>query len=428
MDKSRIKSLDILRGIAILLVFINHIEPRISPAVSEVAGISGFLFWKAKQLGWTGVDLFFVISGFLISGLLFSELENKGTIDWRLFWIRRAFKIWPSYLLLLLVLAITGATHYIDFTTPLSALESIATHLLFLQNYIPSGNPNGPTWSLAIEEHFYILLPILLSFIVALSAMLSLQWSDMIPWLTLLVIAACLILRIATLNGTILADDYARTHLRIDSLMIGVYLNHLVRTYSPVLTWVQEHRLVALLAAVLLIVPAAFFSRIHPFMFSVGFLMLSIGYAILLTLVYQGLLKPVESNFIMTGVARVGLWSYNIYLWHFFIIMLPIPYYRILNQMLGESIQSPGLQIAAQASLFIATSILLGAFMTTLVENPFLSLRNRFFPSVTKAVINGCVCSTAPDASDRKIPDYRECKTESRGRLSITSRSSRTPD
>jgi peptidoglycan/LPS O-acetylase OafA/YrhL len=388
MDKNRIKSLDILRGIAILLVFINHIEPRIAPAVSELTGMSGFLFWKFKQLGWSGVDLFFVLSGFLIGGLLFNELEKKGRIGWRLFWIRRAFKIWPSYFFLLLVLALTGATQYIDFATPWSALRSIMTHLLFLQNYIPSGNPNGPTWSLAIEEHFYILLPMTLSLIAVLALRVSLTWGQMIPWVTLLVVITCLILRIMTLYGGVMDSDFTRTHLRIDALMIGVCLNYLLRTRSRLITWVDEYRVAALLIAAACILPASFFNRVHPFMFSVGFPLISIGFSILLVLVYHGLLKSVESHFIMAGVARVGQWSYNIYLWHYFIILLPIPYYAMLNTMLGETIPSVGLQILAQASLFIAVSIALGAVMTLILENPFLKLRSRLFPSETNIMID----------------------------------------
>ncbi len=388
MDKDRMKSLDILRGVAIFMVFINHIEPRISPAVADLTGPSGFIFWKIKQLGWAGVDLFFVISGFLISGLLFNELEKRGRIGWRPFWIRRAFKILPSYLFLLLVLALTGATAYIDFTTPWSVLSSISTHLLFLQNYIPSGNPNGPTWSLAIEEHFYILLPITLSFLVVLSSRLSVTWGEMIPWLTLLIVILCLILRIFTLKSGLLDDDYARTHLRIDALMIGVCLNYLLRIRSRLVTWVMEYRLIAFLIAVFCILPASSFNRIHPLMFTIGFPMLSVGFSIIILLVCQGVLKPVESHLVMTGIAWVGLWSYNIYLWHYFIILLPIPYYQELNQALGEVIPTTGLQIMAQGSLFIASSILLGALMTLIIENPFLKLRGRLFPSETNAVVN----------------------------------------
>ena len=120
MDKPRLKSLDILRGVAILLVFVNHLEPRISPAIAQLHGLAGFVFWHVKGFGWTGVDFFFVISGFLISGLLFDELDKTGRINWGRFWLRRGFKIWPSYFLLLLVLGLTGVTGYIDPRTPLT--------------------------------------------------------------------------------------------------------------------------------------------------------------------------------------------------------------------------------------------------------------------------------------------------------------------
>ena len=136
---------------------------------------------------------------FLISGLLFNELEKTGRLNWGRFWMRRGFKIWPSYLFLLLVLALTGATHYVDYHSPLSALGSILVHVFFLQNYLPGGNPNGPTWSLAIEEHFYLLLPILLSLTVWVAARSARNWKEFIPWLTLLVVIACLSMRIITL-------------------------------------------------------------------------------------------------------------------------------------------------------------------------------------------------------------------------------------
>ena len=385
MDKQRLKSLDILRGIAILLVFVNHLEPRISPAVASLHGATGFIFWHIKQIGWTGVDLFFVISGFLISGLLFNELETTGRLNWWRFWIRRGFKIWPSYLLLLLVLAVTSTTNYIDYQTPLTVIRSLGTHLLFLQNYISTGNPNGPTWSLAIEEYFYILLPIVLTGVVWLATRSSRNWSSYIPGLTLVVVLACLSLRILQLNsGTLVDADYSRTHLRMDALMIGVYLNYLLRTDSPLVRWVGQHRWPTLLAAAVLIFPAFFLNRIHPYMFTVGFPLLSVAFSLVLLLVYQGLLQPIETNPVMTGVSKVGLWSYNIYLWHYFIVQLPLPFYGAISQTLAARVHNTGLLIAGQAGLFIATSILIGAVMTWLVENPFLKLRNRLFPSESR--------------------------------------------
>jgi peptidoglycan/LPS O-acetylase OafA/YrhL len=200
--------------------------------------------------------------------------------------------------------------------------------------------------------------------------------------LTLLIVLACLIMRIMTLeSSTMVADSFTRTHLRIDALMIGVFLNHLVRTRSYLVTWIEQHSRGALFIAGALILSASSFNRVSPYMFTVGFPMLSVGFSILLLLIYHGLLKPIESNFLMTGMAKVGCWSYNIYLWHYFILLLPIPFYEFFNDLLAREIHSTGLLIAAQASLFFITSISLGALMTYLVESPFLKIRNHFYPS-----------------------------------------------
>src|SRR5258708_7081226 len=88
----RLFSLDVLRGIAILLVLVNHMPMR-PEAGSFVEKVVGAL----SQVGWVGVDLFFVLSGFLISRLLFQELKRTGSLEVRRFWLRRGFKTWPSY-------------------------------------------------------------------------------------------------------------------------------------------------------------------------------------------------------------------------------------------------------------------------------------------------------------------------------------------
>lgn len=100
VKNNRIKALDLLRGLAVLLVIFRHWN--VLPLLSN--------------LGWLGVDLFFVISGFLISNLLFSELDKNGRIDLFRFFIRRGLKIYPLFLLLLIltlyatVLYSTGAS------------------------------------------------------------------------------------------------------------------------------------------------------------------------------------------------------------------------------------------------------------------------------------------------------------------------------
>lgn len=135
----RNKRLDILRGIAVLWVVLYHGELR------------NTIF----NGGWAGVDLFFVLSGFLISGLLFAEYKKNGSIDFKRFFIRRALKIYPAFYFFLFVTFIAEAgLHHLR---PMGAFLS---EILYVQNYAPYIWPH--TWSLAVEEHFYIALPLFL--------------------------------------------------------------------------------------------------------------------------------------------------------------------------------------------------------------------------------------------------------------------------
>ena len=83
----------------------------------------------------------------------------------------------------------------------------------------------------------------------------------------------------------------------------------------------------------------------------------------------------------MTGLARLGLWSYNVYLWHYFVVLLPLPGYAAVGQFLVAHLHQTSLLIACQSTLFMVSSILIGAVLTILVENPLLRLRNRWWPS-----------------------------------------------
>jgi peptidoglycan/LPS O-acetylase OafA/YrhL len=136
---SRNQSLDVLRGVAILLVLGGHSN---YPYVG---------FWRAT--GGSGVELFFVLSGFLISGLLFSEYQRTGHIAVTRFWIRRAFKIYPGFYVLLTV---TTAVLILAKQPEIMLGRAVFFNIIFLQNYVPSAGIIPQSWSLAIEEHFYL--------------------------------------------------------------------------------------------------------------------------------------------------------------------------------------------------------------------------------------------------------------------------------
>src|ERR1700751_3039383 len=142
MGSGRIFQLDVLRGFAILLVMGVHV-----PA---------YPIWST--LGGYGVDLFFLLSGFLISNLLFGEYRKSGSIRFIRFLSRRALKLYPSFYLLLVLTVLYCAFGHVPFTS-----RQLLGEIVLTQNYI--GGIWGHTWSLAVEEHFYLLLPLLLAFL-----------------------------------------------------------------------------------------------------------------------------------------------------------------------------------------------------------------------------------------------------------------------
>ena len=152
---SYIPELQGLRGIAVLLVFVYHCHPR----------LTGTWFYGASLWGWTGVNLFFVLSGFLITSILL-ESRNKPRY-FRNFYGRRALRIWPVYVLVLAVCYLNAPW----FIGP-SIWDAVRTapwwaYILFLQNLFHLTLPPsiGPTWSLAIEEQYYFLWAPLVRFL-----------------------------------------------------------------------------------------------------------------------------------------------------------------------------------------------------------------------------------------------------------------------
>ena len=146
----RIPTLDGWRAVAILSVVTHHAVTSFYASEADYFGHSLAIY------GAFGVDVFFALSGLLITKLLLDESRETGRISLRGFYVRRAFRILPPYLLLLAGVTIAGLWH--------SRAEIIGC-LLFVRNYIPDSSVGRWTqhlWSLAVEEHFYLLWPGLL--------------------------------------------------------------------------------------------------------------------------------------------------------------------------------------------------------------------------------------------------------------------------
>jgi peptidoglycan/LPS O-acetylase OafA/YrhL len=152
---TKLAGLDHLRALAITLVIIFHYRGFGHPAWTE----------KTGSFGWTGVDLFFVLSGYLISGPLFRQIAGQGRISIKTFFVKRFFRIIPPYLVTVaLYFCIPGFKEY----GPPSPLWK---YLTFTQNYglsLHQYSSFSHAWSLCVEEQFYLLLPFLMTAVVAL--------------------------------------------------------------------------------------------------------------------------------------------------------------------------------------------------------------------------------------------------------------------
>ena len=145
-NSDRLHGLDHLRAIAILLVMIFHFGKGVPSWLEPV-----------KQIGWTGVDLFFVLSGYLIGYQLLKEIKNTNTISFKQFYIKRFFRIIPAYVAVLILY------YSLPNLREGSGLPPLWKFLTFTQNFgldVQSQNSFSHAWSLCIEEQFYLLLPI----------------------------------------------------------------------------------------------------------------------------------------------------------------------------------------------------------------------------------------------------------------------------
>jgi peptidoglycan/LPS O-acetylase OafA/YrhL len=153
--RSRMPELDTLRGIAVLMVIFFHGFYF----VTGTARFHGLIRWFviATGIGWVGVNLFFVLSGFLITGILLGSRDNPGY--YRGFYFRRALRILPAYYGLLLLLLITVRAGLVERQVSLGFLALCFVYLSNMTSFFGVPMQYAALWSLAVEEHFYLLWP-----------------------------------------------------------------------------------------------------------------------------------------------------------------------------------------------------------------------------------------------------------------------------
>lgn len=354
----RLPQLDVLRAVAILLVLGSHPVVKFDDIVEVIPAAYAW-----GHIGWSGVNLFFVLSGFLIGGLLFAEMRATGTLDVSRFVIRRAFKIWPAYYVYLLVLVLI----LIRLDKPVSILTPFLVHI---QNYCGEVETiAGHTWSLAVEEHFYLALPLLLCFVVRPRAAI------LMPGFAVLAIA-CGWLRFSS-GGEL---PVILTHLCIDSLAFGVLLAFLFHFHRTVFDRIARQR------ALLLVVGFALVARslslftdrreVEAWKLALIPVGLYLGYGAILMAM---LAMPVSwfQSWPVRVLTLIGLYSYSIYIWH-----LDIAYRLVQAVGTTEWVQAmPGwIWWPIGMTAYVLVAVGAGILMARCIEMPALALRDRLFP------------------------------------------------
>ncbi len=309
--------LDGLRAIAILLVLARHAVRPFHEAAQPLLPIAGWDAAAPLLNGWVGVDLFFVLSGFLISKHLLARRGNPNGLALGTYLAKRALRIVPAYYAVLLVVAAGLVPLY---AVPQDALAiRIGYHALFLQDYLPA-NIVVVFWSLGVEEKFYLLAPVILAVVVT--------WRP--PEAQLAVAAGIALLgpalRMIIAHTHPSIDQYvpffqtfrSPFHACIDALMIGV-LCALLHHHRERLAWLRRSiawfvlwPAIALLGWLLLAAPLLeriddFDKVFQPFLIALG------AGGVLGGIVLSGRPVPFLSGISLLVLARL---SYGLYLVH----------------------------------------------------------------------------------------------------------------
>lgn len=329
------RALDGIRGIAVLMVLLGHLGiQRVAPA------------------GTVGVSLFFVLSGFLITMLLLEEHEQRGSVRLGRFYARRALRLFPALVVLLVVVgAYAAATGDID--APIGYTALYAANLAAMRG-VDLG-VLGHTWSLALEEQFYLVWP----------AVLVLLWRRP-RWAPVVVVAgivASLAANVVVLRSHGEAGTWERVTFGPDTRSYALFVGCLVAILLPTLLRSRVLARAVLPAAAVVVVASAIGDR-SPAYTLVALPLVAIAGAVLIVSGFKGsnaLLRHIGGSRLLTGIGRI---SYGLYLWH-------IPVFVVL----GPPLQ--GAPFVVRAALRVVVSLAVAAASYHLVERPFLDLKDR---------------------------------------------------
>ncbi|MFZ1324430.1 MAG: acyltransferase [Candidatus Contendobacter sp.] len=341
--------LDGLRGIAILSVMLFHTDAP---------------FLKG---GFLGVDLFFVLSGFLITSLLVAEFDTYGTISLKDFYIRRILRLIPALMLLLLVFCLLSFLLLTSEKANRNYVDALIS-LAYVSNWARAFSMHPPdylghTWSLSIEEQFYILWPIVL--------LCLLRVSTRRFYIVLFAIATAIIswiLRVSFLeSGATLERLYNGLDTRADALMAGcavgtALMSGLLTSKKPRKNLVLFN-LTALVSFGVLCAFLIFGDWRATFLYQFGFIIIELLAVILIIDVLTNPKSIIRKFLEIKELVWVGSISYGLYLWHY-------PIFRIMFEL------NYGWSIVLIIGFPVTFAVAVASYF--LMEKPILKLKKGF--------------------------------------------------
>lgn len=305
----RLPELDGVRGLAILLVLAHHYCLNL-----PVGGWGDQQVLRITGMGWIGVDLFFLLSGYLITGILLDGKRSPGILA--AFYARRALRIFPPYYLLLFGLFVVGPAFGVSLVG--SSASDAIWFWLYGSNFLIALTdwPHrilAPLWSLAVEEHFYLIWPLVV---------LAVPTRRLKATLIVIALGSAVLRLVGVSMGLSHSAIYVLTFTRLDALAVGGLLAAAQRSPGWGGPWLTSWGGAAFMSALLLGAPTVVSNRGHwgawaPAELVTGFLLLAIGLGgALAWLLGQGPTHWARVAFRSRGLTHAGRRSYGLYLYH----------------------------------------------------------------------------------------------------------------